>query len=276
MSKQQENESRNSRYRQIYSPKAKTQIWSEEATEENPYIAKTCRIHGYDLMELMRKRSFSDVLYLLFMGKLPSADETHILETLMIALISPGTRHSSTRASMYAGVSKTGHGNILPIGLMILSGSYLGSEEVEQSILFFQKYTEKEPNQLSEKLIQQRKPNEGDWHIVPGFGSRFGGIDQIPQEVAHYLLQLPGAGKTLKWGSQFAHSLSPYNMGWLSTGVAAAVFADLGIGAREGGGLFQLMSAPGLLAHGLEQTHKPITAMPLIHDRDYVIENEEK
>ena len=63
-------------------------------------------------------------------------------------------------------------------------------------------------------------------------------------------------------------------MGWLSVGVAAAVFADLGFHPRYGAGLFQLLSAPGLLAHGMEQANKPITAMPFVSDNAYVIDYE--
>jgi citrate synthase len=61
-------------------------------------------------------------------------------------------------------------------------------------------------------------------------------------------------------------------MGWLTTGVAAAVFCDLGFQPKIGGALFQLLGAPGLAAHGLELANKPITAMPYISDENYVIE----
>jgi citrate synthase len=33
-----------------------------------------------------------------------------------------------------------------------------------------------------------------------------------------------------------------------------------------------LLSAPGLVAHGLEMANKPITAMPFVKDENYVIE----
>ena len=59
-------------------------------------------------------------------------------------------------------------------------------------------------------------------------------------------------------------------MGWLKTGIAAAVFCELGIGARESVGLFQLICAPGIFAHGVEQTHKPITAIPMLADEQHI------
>lgn len=62
--------------------------------------------------------------------------------------------------------------------------------------------------------------------------------------------------------------------GWLATGVAAAAFCDLGFMPRAAAGLFQLLCAPGLLAHGVELANKPVTALPWISDDDYVIEDE--
>ena len=54
--------------------------------------------------------------------------------------------------------------------------------------------------------------------------------------------------------------------------IAAAVFADLGFQPRAGGCLFQLLGAPGLVAHGIELANKPITAMPFVSDENYAIE----
>jgi citrate synthase len=76
----------------------------------------------------------------------------------------------------------------------------------------------------------------------------------------------------LRWADKFSDHLAQANMGWFSTGLAAAVFCDLGFQPRVGGGIFQLLSAPGLVAHGFEMANKPITAMPFVKDENYVIE----
>jgi citrate synthase len=85
-------------------------------------------------------------------------------------------------------------------------------------------------------------------------------------------MTLPGAGKILNWTNEFAHALLSHKMGWLPAGLAAAVFVDLGFQPRLGPGLFQLISAPGLFAHGIELANKPLTSMPFINDENYVIE----
>jgi len=250
-----------------------TRIWEELAAAENPYAAAGARCHGYDLLDLMTKRSFVDVLYLLFQGELPSPDQARLLEQLMIALINPGPRHGATRAAMCAGVGKTDTGQILPIALTTLSGVHLGAAEVEAGMRFLRGELKNDPAATARNLLARvRPPAEGDWHLAPGFGCRFGGIDPLTTQQALMLAELPAAGKCLAWGNAFAQILTEQGQGWLVTGLAAATFADLGFQPRFGPGLFQLLNAPGLLAHGLEMANKPLTALPFIKDEDYIIE----
>ena len=63
--------------------------------------------------------------------------------------------------------------------------------------------------------------------------------------------------------------LQQRQQGWLLPGLAAAVGKTLGLGARETLGLFQLAIAPGVMAHGMEQTHQPISSNPLLRDEQY-------
>lgn len=259
----------------IFAERTATKIWQEIGSPDNPYLADSCLCHGYDLLELTQKRSFVEVLYLLFRGELPDADEARVLEHLMISLINPGPRHPATRAAMNAGVGSTDREHILPIALSIYGGSHLGAGEVEPAMDWLRKQRKHDPRQLAHELITNGiPPHEGDWHIAPGFGSRFGGVDPMPAKIANHLADLPGKHETLLWGCKFADVLNEHALGWLSPAIAAAVFTDLGFSPRAGAGLFQLLGAPGLLAHGVELSNKPVTAMPFVKDENYVIKYE--
>jgi len=254
-----------------------TRIWQEEAAPDNPYLAARCRCHGYDLMELMRKRSFVDVFFLLFSGELPSKEQARLLESLMIALINPGPRHPATRAAMNAGVGSTFPQHILPIALSVGGGSFLGGEEVEQAMRFLRSQQQKDPLLLAAELLRgAERPEEGDWHVAPGFGSRYGSVDPLAREMAAECARLPASGGSLAWGESFAEAIKPEGLGWVATGVAAAVLCDLGFHPRTGAGLFQIFCAPGLLAHGLELANKPVTAMPFLDGEHYVIHEDAK
>jgi citrate synthase len=259
-----------------FTDRTATKIWSEEPSDDNPYIAKSALCHGYDLFELMEKRSFVDVFYLLFRGELPNKADAQLLQTLMIALINPGPRHPATRAAMNVGVGKTDPLHILPIASAVLGGNYLGGGEIESAMRFLRKEQKKDPFEFAKNISQQyvsgASTASGENSSAPGFGKFYGGVDLMSHAIAERLLTLDAAGDALKWGHKFATALEPQGGGWLTTGVAAAVFADLGFQPRVGGSLFQLLGAPGLIAHGLELANKPITAMPFVSDENYVIE----
>jgi len=256
-----------------YAQKISTKIWHEQPSEQNPYVAKQSRCHGYDLIELAKERSYIDVLYLLFRSELPTKEEAAIFEQLLTSFINPGPRHPATRSAIVAGVGKTDPVHILPIALSTMGGAFQGAGEVEPAVRFLRKNAKKPSKQVALGLIEKgTKPTEGDWLIAPGFGSYYGGVDLMAGQLAQQMASLPGCGKLLMWGNELANELHDQQIGWLKTGVAAAVLADLGFLPFACAALYQLISAPGLLAHGLEYCKKPMTSYPFPEDKDYVIE----
>ena len=257
-----------------FTERTATRIWSEQPSEDNPYIAAQARCYGYDLFELMEKRSFVDVFYLLFRGELPTNAEAQLMQALMIGLINPGPRHPATRAAMNVGVGKTDPLHILPIASAVLGGDYMGGGAIEKIMRFLRKQQHTDPQDFARDFfLQQQSLNSVEVEeAIPGFGQRHGGIDLLTKNIAAQLLKLDAAGKALRWGAALAEQLETEGFGWQVTGLAAAVFADLGFHPRAGGSLFQLLGAPGLVAHGLELSNKPITAMPFVSDENYVIE----
>lgn len=260
----------------VYSGKAQTKITLEVPDEDNPFISKASYLHGYELSELINEKSFVDTLLLLFIGELPPEHHTSLLNRLMIALITLGPRHPAVKASMVAGVSKTNTEHLLPIGLSVLGGSTNGANEVADCVTFLSNNIDKNPNDIAIKLLKTRTSGvEGEFHICPGFGNQYGSIDKLTNELAEQVFSplLDDSNQTsnyLEWVTKFNQSLACHDLGILRTGLAAAVFCELGIAARESIGLFQLLCAPGIFAHGVEQTHKPITAMPMVSDEQYI------
>lgn len=251
--------------------RAKTALWHEQPAPNNPYIAASCRCHGYDLFDLASKRRFSEVLFLLFRGELPTADKARLLEILLIGLINPGPRHPATRAAMNAGIGRTDPAHLLPIGLTVLGGH---SAHVQDAMCFLRDHVDQVPERVAEECMAQAPlPDEGDWSPAPGFGSLFNGIDIVPQRLVELMMGASGNVPFLLWGNEFSKALNAGGAGWLTMGVAAAVYLELGFEPHLGAGLFQLMRAPGMLAHATEQYGKPITSMPFVDDQHYVIEN---
>lgn len=259
-----------------FASQVQTKIWREVPSGNNPYLAARCLCHGYDIMELARKRDVVEVLYLLLAGELPSPQQRDILNALMICLINPGPRHPAGRAAMLAGVGKTDPAHILPIGMTVLGGGHGGGSEVSAAMEFLRREAARVPGEVLAELLPKVEEIPGDKRIAPGFGTLYGGRDPMACQMADMLAAMPACGEKLNWAMEFAHLLEPYHMGLLTPGVAAAVFCDLGFPYRAGAGLFQLMAGPGLLAHGLELANKPLTAMPFLDEEHFIISDEAK
>lgn len=262
-----------------FTEKTATKIWREIPSEHNPYISVTHECFGYDIFELMKERSFIDVLYLLFRGELPSENDAKILETLMIGLINPGPRHNATRAAMNTAIGKANPMHILPVGLSVLGGKHLGGQQINHTIRFFNRNLSTPPEYVVNNLRTKQEPEDSNsnenamFHDeLPGFGRIYGGIDRYAENLVNNICSLTEPGPALLWGTKIHNALSEYNAGWTITGLCSAVFSDLHIPPQTGGSLFQILGAPGIAAHGLEVANKPFTAMPFVKDEDYVIE----
>lgn len=258
----------------VFAETLETRIWQEIPTSDNPYVATEVRCHGYSLDELASRKSYPEVLYLLMRGELPTVDEAQLLQHLMILLINPGPRHPATRSAMAAGVGKTDRELIIPIALGTLSGTQTGAGEVEPAMRFLRQHRRKDPADVARDCAENWSCLQ-DENLAPGFGCVYGSIDPLTQRHANTLQRLPASGEIIDWAQHFSDALHEYGAGWLRTGLAAAALCDLGFQPRFGGGMYQLLCTPGLLAHGVEYANKPVSAFPFIPDDRYVIEEPE-
>jgi citrate synthase len=250
----------------------RTRIWEESVDPDNPYLAGSARCHGYALEEMIGQLDFADTLFLLLRGELPSAPEARLLQRFLVAFCNPGPRHAATRAVMNAAVSGTRSASLAAIGLTVLGGEHLGSAEVERCVRFIARHRDADPRILATSLANDG-PATGDTRVAPGFGTLYGGIDTFASRLAGVFCAAAPHSETLLWANRFAESLRPSGSGWLVPGVAAAVASELGFSATASGMLYQMASLPGLMAHGLEMSGQPITAMPFIGDEHYTMRN---
>lgn len=268
-----------------YSSSASTEICLEVPSENNPFLTEKRYVAGYDIEALTMKCSFIETLYLLFKQELPTPQQTKLLNALFVALSNAGPRDEATRATMAAGVSKTRPEHLLPIGLNVIGGANNGAQSVEHAYVFIQQQVKKTllhgstiNIDLLDKefnLLLDQFPDSVTFspqnclQVMPGFSQFFGCVDRLTVRLAYSLFDIVPDSAVFLWMKTFNEKLHKYQLGITPVGLAAAVFLQLELGARESIGLYQLLRAPGILAHGMEQTHKPITSIPMLKDEDY-------
>ena len=248
--------------------KIATKICLEKASENNSFQTEKLYLAGYDLEDLARNSSMTEILFLLYGGELPSHSENKkLLEVLMVLLSLPSPRHVASRAAMNSGICKTNAEHILPISLMAIGGEQLGATEVRNCWEFIENNIDNPPEVVASKILANWIDKEK--HIAPGFGQSYGEIDILSTRFFKQLLAIKPSGKTMKWVQKLIVELEKHNVGILDVGLAACVFHELSFGSRESIALYQFLRAPGLMAYGLEQTHNPVSAIPMLEDSQY-------
>ena len=246
-----------------FAEKIETKITCEKSPVHNPYHIEQQLIHGYDHLDLLDNCNFADVIYLLLRGNLPSEKESKLFNKVAIALINPGPRHPAAQASITAGVGKTDTVNILPIALGVYGGTFDGAGDMENTIRFLRKAAKKPVIEFKEDALNKK---------IPSITQHYGDADTYANILLGKLKPYAIEGKVFSWLYQLHTLTYSENIGVTKTSIAAAIFADLGFQPRQGGALMQLLAAPGLLAHGLEFSNKPVTAMLFEPDETYQIE----
>lgn len=247
--------------------KVKTKIW-KETDSRNPYVTEKAACYGYDLEELTRKVSYPEMLYLMYRGELPDSDAAELFNALIVAFINPGPRDNGSRAAVQAAIGKTDTLHVLPIALSIFAGEQSGAKFVNDSMRFFVRAGKRS---VAENIGLLNGLEDRRTH---GFGSTYNDKDVLAASLLETLCELAGAGDSLAIALKINSELESFEYGIMRHGVFAAAMADLGFLPKHVPALFQLINAPGILAHGLEYVGKPRNQVPFLSDEYYDIVGE--
>ncbi len=242
----------------------RTRIWREEAEPGNPFAARAAYCHGYDVYgEMLGQARWVDMLYLLFRGEAPSAEQAGLLETLAVALANPGPRDPAVHAAMCGGVGGSPSASCLMAALAVGAGGLSGGREVFRAMEAWGRCG----TDLAAWRRFLRDPAPAKASIWPQ-AAHPPGFDPNGTSVAQPIVQTLDAlavraGPRLKWLQANRSALEAVaGFPLAMSGVAAAALADLGFGAEEGEMLHLLLRLPGAAAHALEQRHHGYKKFP--------------
>lgn len=235
----------------------RSRIWREVAEQDNSFAAAECYCSGYDVYgELLRKASWVEYLFLLFVGERPTATQASLLEGLAIALADPGPRDPSVSAAMNGGVGGSTSASCLMAALAAGAGQLGGAHEVARAIEYWgacgtdlSVWRDRLQNPVAEERADIWLPMEHP----PGFDPHGASCAKPVRQTLGYLAGISPGGK-LDWLHQTRTELeSAADCPLAMSGVAAAALAELGFNAQQGEMLYLLLRLPGAAAHALEQ-----------------------
>jgi citrate synthase len=223
-------------------------------------------IRGYNIAELMGRKTFAEVTYLILKGELPTEAEGKMMDAILASSIDHGVTPPS---SIAARVVMSG-GNPLNAavagGILTIGESHGGA--IEQCARILQEWARRdgEPETVARDLLRDLAARK---IRMPGFGHRLHNVD--PRTVR--LFELADHLKFSGIHQKFAKAIEavflkdgkelPINV----DGAIAAVISDMGFDWRLGKGFFIISRTVGLVAQAHEERvrEKPMRDFGIVY-----------
>ncbi len=231
--------------------------WRTEIIEMEPGVI---RYRGYPIEELIGNLSFTQMIWLLLRGEIPSAAIAKLLDAALMSAVDHGPQAPSIAIARMAVTCGVGLNNAMASALNVLGDVHGGAGEQAMEV-YHRIHAQLDAGVPVEEAAQRTvTPLLDDGLFVPGFGHRFHPLDPRAPRLLEQVDQAASAG--LVTGA-YAHigraveavitarkgKLIPMNI----DGATAVVYAELGFSPGLARGLFCLSRAVGILAHAWEQ-----------------------
>lgn len=235
--------------------------WQTKITKIEP---NNIQVRGYPVAELMGKISFSQAVYLIIKGELPSKEIGQLMDAILVSSIDHGVTPPSTMAALTAASTGASLNSALATGILSINKFHGGA--VEGCMKFLNEInslksdkglsTESATNEVLATYREKKKR-------VPGFGHRV--HTQDPRSKAMFGLadSLNLSGHFVEIARCVEKSLPevvnrelPLNV----DGAIAAILCDLDFPIELANAFFIMARVPGLITHIYEEqtTQRPM------------------
>ncbi|PMN88323.1 citryl-CoA lyase [Enterovibrio norvegicus] len=221
--------------------------------------------YGYPIEELIGNVSFTQMIWLMTQGSLPSPEKAKLLDAALMSAVDHGPQAPSIAIARMAATCGVGLNNAMASAVNVLGDVHGGAGE--QAMAFYQMIDEIAQNEDVDVVTATKngleKQRELFGKFIPGFGHRFHPVDP---RAPHLMAVVEGAktdgvveGRYLAIAQQVELQLEqekgkkiPMNI----DGATAVIYAELGVAPELARGLFCLSRSVGILAHAWEQTQQ--------------------
>ncbi len=232
-------------------------------TAISQHVDETSYIRGYSLTDLIGKVTFTEQIYLLLKGELPSKEQCIVLDAMLVSCAEHRINVPSIVSARYAYSSGNTFNSAMAAGILSI-GDYHGGA-IDNAAKMFIENVDKNAEQLATEMKTAKKRAPGYGHKVYTTDPRTAKLFVIAKENKLY-------GKYCEFAENFEKALEKVNGRKLCLnvdGAVAALLCELGIDYRFGKGFFALARSAGIAAHILEEAQ---TAQPFRTLRDEDVE----
>lgn len=211
------------------------------------------RVRGYDLIELIGRRSFGDVVFLLLSGELPNGNEGRMTEACLVAASEHSVVAPSVAAARFVASAGVPLQAAVAAGEAGLGDHHGGAVETCARALLDASETGWQDREAALEIAARHK---AEGKRLPGFGH----VVHDPDPRAGRLLEVAEElGLRGRWCSmaeafeEVTEDVFGRRLRMNVDGALAAILLELGLDWRLGKAFYVIARTPGFVAHAFEE-----------------------
>ena len=250
--------------------------WKTSVTEVKP---NSISVRGYPVDELMGKITFSQAIYLVLKGEIPSVEVGKLIDAIFVSSVDHGASPPSALTARTVMSTGAELNSAVAAGVLAISRYHGGA--IEEGMRLFLEIARRmdakglDKEDASREVLLEMKERK---QRASGFGHRLHTQDPRTVKLFNLAEELGLAGRHIRIAlavekilvEQMGRPL-PINV----DGAIAAVLCDLDIPPEIGNAFFIIARVPGLVAHVHEEKNRMKT-MRKIHPEDYEYDGPKK
>lgn len=214
-------------------------------------------IRGYDLEELMTKVTFTQMIFLLWKGELPSKKEEALFNTILVASAEHGISPPSITASRTAYSGSGQFNSAVAAGILAIGQHHGGA--IEQCAHLLQIHIDEEfkgkpAEEIAKHIVDNMTARK---QRIPGFGHKiYTDADPRAQKILESAKKNGFSGKymeTLFAIEKYLEMKKGKKLCINIDGAIAAVLLEMGFDWRLGMGFFIMARTAGIIGHVQEE-----------------------
>ena len=216
---------------------------------------------GYNQRDLIEKIRYSDMIYLLLKGRLPSVLEGKVFNHVLVSFCDHGVTPPSTQTARLVASSGSPVNSAVAGALLSFGHKHAGAiekaMELYQSRIYSLYLTE--DSKIDNKQIASLAIDVYNEFIlgdkkIPGFGHRYHNVDPRASKLMELVIKEGFVGPHIKLAlalEDLAYQKKGIKLN--VDGANAAILSDLGFDPESGLGIFIIGRVPGIIAHIQEE-----------------------
>jgi citrate synthase len=260
---------------------------SLSSVEDKPYFRSEIsriepgymNVRGYDLRDLIKNASWSEVMFLTLVNRRPTPAEVKVLDAIMIAAVDGGFMSAMAVAARYAASGGANVSGGLAAGVST-AGYHTAAPQRIGEMLLEMKGDKSGPNDITDEDIKRVLTEHlGRGERIPGLGHpvhktwdpRVEGIRAVAEanDMTGGYLRVMDRVETC--ANDILNKTLPMNV----DGAMGALFLDMGIRGEEMLAFNILASCTGIAAHIIEEMRDGVP-LRIVRDPEYTLPRETK